>query len=185
VIDERSQPKPYPHRSPSAYLATANLSPLFLFTVPDIMDQPPESDKVKMLLSKEDKYLVIEYLVIGNDHTSEQCRNWHAANLDPRKSKCTNTGDRYFLKIKCDVAFQPNANGWSNSVRTMKKEDAYALSAHFFRLSSTIAEIGEISPWLWELWLEEEYEWMEWREAIERKTTARSSARRKAQTSVQ
>ena len=138
------------------------------------MAEAQETDTVKMLLSKEGDHLVVEYLVTGNDHTSEQCRDWHAANLSSRKHKRTQNGDRYFLKIECGVPFQAKAEG-SDSVGTMNKEDASAISKHFFRLPTQIFDNGESSPWPWEFCLEEEYDWSKWSRAINSETTARSS----------
>jgi hypothetical protein len=126
------------------------------------MAQPPNSDKVKIRLFNEDGHLVIQYSVTNPDRRSEQCRDKHVASLrefcrgnftDPERS------DR--LKIECGFGFKAKPDG-SSKVWSLTKQDAEHLSRCFIKLNVVVTE-GE-KPW--ELCLDEEYDWAEWRRAI-------------------
>lgn len=136
------------------------------------MALPQNIDKVIIRLFKEDGHLVVQYSVTNLDRHSEQCRDDHVDSLrtayrrdftDPERS------DR--LKIKCASMFEAEPNG-SSKIWSLTEGDAIFLCGYFLDLNVVIME----DEGKWELRLDEEYNWQEWRRGIARQSYATCSS---------
>jgi hypothetical protein len=162
---------------PPAHFPTSDYSLIFLFTSTESMAQQQTSDKVNILLFKEDKRLVIEYSVTGTDRESKYCATLHAASFKENTDYISEAnGEKFRLKIKCKFKFQAEPTG-SSRVQTLKERDAIALSKHFSKLNHKINRIEGNQPWLWEFCLDESYEWAKWMKGIKVQATAITSRR--------
>jgi hypothetical protein len=123
--------------SPSSHLPTKHSRQILSSHYLIDMAQHQETDGVKIHFSSEDGYLIVEYLTTGTDHTSKQCRDWHAANMKKREYECVDSEGRYLLKIECDFPFHAG-DGESGIIATETREDAIQLGRFFFPLNPTI-----------------------------------------------
>jgi hypothetical protein len=126
------------------------------------MVQPQNSDKVKIRLFKEEGHLVVQYSVTNPDWHSEHCRDDHVDSLrtiNRRDFTDSKGSDR--LKFKCGFKFEAEPDG-SSKDWSLTEQDAIFLRGHFFELNVVITE-GEEK---WELCLDKEYNWQEWRRGI-------------------
>jgi hypothetical protein len=148
---------------------------------------------VKILLSKENNCLVIEYSVTPTN-LSEYCQIRHTAIVKRKnngmsffkrrtkvifgfikfKLKPKVEGNGTKLRIDCGIEFQVGPTG-SFGVKTLKKEDADALKKYFFKLESWVITNGD-PHWPWAFSLNEAYDLQVWEESITPKVAAGFSA---------
>lgn len=154
--DSRAEKKSHPD-TPLVHHIIRPLNTSFIILTRN-MALPHDGKEVKISVSKEERYLVIEYTSATHAEAAVSYAYTHASAL-----KTADIGERRDqLRIKCDMAFDAH----SNKMMTKRKRHAKALRKHFLGLSPRVEHIAD-GEWSYQVQLENSYDYVAWTKAIE------------------